>query len=188
MRLDHPQDFSSFSSNNNNNVLRPLDVNLNHGGTATPFTSLSTPTNRRRRDPLRDVPVEMVDVTTCQVVHTFATAQEAHTVMSGTGIAQFGNFKKVLMGHHRFPHSIYKGYLFRPVGSDKVPPQGYRPTTPRPTTRRIITPTLAVWKNPPAFPTTNTTTVTHGDYETAAPHPESENYIGKGDAGTVMDV
>lgn len=119
----------SFSSSNNSNVLRPLDLNVNHGG-ATPSSSTCTHTPLRRRDPFRDVPVEMIDVMTCQVVHTFATAQEAHTVMSGTGIAQFGNFKKVLMGHHRFPHSIYKGYLFRWVGSDKLPPKGYRPTRP----------------------------------------------------------
>jgi hypothetical protein len=80
----------------------------------------------------------MVDVTTGEIVHTFATAEEAHVAVSGTGVGHFGNFKKVLVGDSRlFPHSIYKGYLFRLVGSHKLPPKGYR------LKRR---PTIFAWK------------------------------------------
>lgn len=110
------------------------------GGPAVPASLSTTDTRMRgrrggtgggvgggahRRDPLRDQPVEMVDVETGAILHTFATAEEAHVAVSKSGIGLFGNFKKVLQGDAQFPHSIYKGYMFRVVGSTKLPPPNY---------------------------------------------------------------
>ena len=102
----------------------PRHCPCHHRGALT--TPPAAEGNVCRPKPLHNVPVEMVDINTSKVIHTFATAREAHRSVSGS--ACFANFKDVLMGQNGNLHSVYKGYLFRFVGSDKVPPKGYRYT------------------------------------------------------------
>ena len=102
----------------------PRHCPCHHRGALT--TPPAAEGNVCRPKPLHNVPVEMVDINTCKVIHTFATAREAHRSVSGS--ACFASFKDVLMGQNGNLHCIYKGYLFRFVGSDKVPPKGYRYT------------------------------------------------------------
>jgi hypothetical protein len=110
----------------------------------------------------------MVDVETHQVVHTFNTAQEAHVMVSGSGVAQFGNFKKVLMGDPRFPHSIYKGYLFRLVGSNKLPPPGYQLKRP---------PSISLNVIPSSSSSSTTSSHRGGNKRTKTSHPNSRGPV-----------
>ena len=100
----------------------PRQCPCHHRGALT--TAPAAENNVCRPEPIHNVPVEMVDINTHKVIHTFATARDAHRSVSGS--ASFNNFRSVLMGRYGYARSVYKGYLFRFVGSDKVPPKGYR--------------------------------------------------------------
>jgi hypothetical protein len=90
--------------------------------TNTPVNSEPPSNAIIRRDPMRDVPVEKICLDTGKVLETFATAEQAHLAMSESGAAQFSNFKKVLEGKTNYHHHTYKGYFWRVVGSNKLPP------------------------------------------------------------------
>lgn len=83
-----------------------LDHGLSIRSSASDITNSTSV--RHKRDPFRDMPVEKLDVSTGTVLQRFDTAEQAHASVSTSGLAQFGNFKKVLQGKGHFTHHIYK--------------------------------------------------------------------------------